>query len=106
MMPKWVGRLLVVMLVMMTVGAVLLFGASSIKTYLSQSSEMAQAKAEAEELDNRKDELEQEIVIRSSEEGLRREALCFNYYVKPGVEVYATEVYSDDTQTVWNVSGC
>ena len=99
-------RLSTVMFVMVVVGVGAFFGKSAIQTALEQREQIKQAEAESVRLEAQIEELSNEMNIRVSEEGVRREALCFNYYVEPGTEVYYTEVYVNDSQAVQNVSEC
>lgn len=72
-----------------TVAGGAVFGASSVRTWMDQNAERAEAQAEAAELQRQISELEEEIVRRTSDEALRREALCFGPFVEPGTEVYS-----------------
>ena len=77
------------MLALATVGTIVTFGASSVRTRIEQGSQTGQAERRAAELDAYIAELEGNIDLRSSEAGVRQEALCFGPYVEPGTEVYA-----------------
>jgi len=85
----WWHRLLLVALFAGTLAAATLFGASSVATWFDQNAQIADAEHEAAELDERIAVLTGEIDRRTSENGVRREALCFGPYVEPGTEVYA-----------------
>lgn len=85
----WWHRLLLVGLAVATLGAAALFGASSVSTWMDQNAERAEAESLATELDGRIAELIAEVDRRTSDGGVRREALCFGPYVAPGTEVYA-----------------
>ena len=69
--------------------AALLLGASSVRTWMDQNAQQAEAGELAVELDGRIADLEDEIARRTSDGGVRHEALCFGPYVDPGTEVYA-----------------
>ena len=85
----WWHRLLLAGLgVAMAVAAVLL-GASSVRTWMDQNAQQREAESLGVELDARISVLEGEIARRTSDDGVRREALCFGPYVEPGTEVYA-----------------
>ena len=86
---SWWHRLLLVGLAAATLAAAALFGASSVRTWMDQNTETAEAESVADELETRIAELEAEIARRTSDGGVRREALCFGPYVEPGTEVYA-----------------
>ena len=92
----WWHRLLLVALFAGTLIAATMFGASSVRTWFDQNAQQADAEHAAVELDSRIAELTGEIARRTSDEGARREALCFGPYVEPGTEVYA----------VMGLSGC
>ena len=92
----WWHRLLLVGLFAGTLIAATMFGASSVRTWFDQNAQQADAEHAAVELDSRIAELTGEIARRTSDEGVRREALCFGPYVEPGTEVYA----------VMGLSGC
>ena len=85
----WWHRLLLVSLVMAMVAAALLLGASSMRTWMDQNAPQREAESIATDLDARIAELEAEVARRTSDDGVRREALCFGPYVEPGTEVYA-----------------
>ena len=53
------------------------------------TSQQREAESLATDLDARIAELEDEVARRTSDDGVRREALCFGPYVEPGTEVYA-----------------
>ena len=92
----WWHRLLLASLFAGTLIAATMFGASSVRTWFDQNAHLADAEHAAVEFDGRIAELEDEIARRTSDEGVRREALCFGPYVEPGTEVYA----------VMGLSGC
>ena len=92
----WWHRLLLVALFVGTLGAAVLFGASSVNTWFDQNAQRADAEHIAVQLEDRIAELTDEIDRRTSADGVRREALCFGPYVEPGTEVYA----------VMGLSGC
>ena len=69
--------------------AALLLGASSVRTWMDQHAQQQEAEDLATELEARIAALEGEIARRTSDDGVRREALCFGPYVAPGTEVYA-----------------
>ena len=71
------------------VAAALLLGASSLRTWMDQNAQQREAESLATDLDARIAELEAEVDRRTSDDGVRREALCFGPYVEPGTEVYA-----------------
>ena len=85
----WWHRLLLVALFAGTLAAAAMFGASSVGTWFDQNAQMSDAQHTATELEARIAELTQEIERRTSDAGVRREALCFGPYVEPGTEVYA-----------------
>ena len=85
----WWHRLILVALFVGTLGAATLFGASSVATWFDQNAQIADAEHEAAELEGRIADLADEVERRTSEDGVRREALCFGPYVAPGTEVYA-----------------
>ena len=85
----WWHRSLLVGLVVAMVAAALLLGASSVRTWMDQNAQRREAQTIATELDARIAELEGEVARRTSNDGVRREALCFGPYVEPGTEVYA-----------------
>ena len=85
----WWHRLLLVSLFAGTLIAATMFGASSVGTWFDQNAQQADAAHAARELDGRIAEFEDEVARRTSDEGVRREALCFGPYVEPGTEVYA-----------------
>ena len=85
----WWHRGLLVGLAVAMVAAALLLGASSVRTWMDQNAQQEEAESLAAELDTRIADLEGEVARRTSEGGVRREALCFGPYVDPGTEVYA-----------------
>ena len=85
----WWHRLLLVGLVVAMAAAALLLGASSMRTWMDQNAQQREAESLATDLDARIAELEAEADRRTSDDGVRREALCFGPYVEPGTEVYA-----------------
>lgn len=85
----WWHRLLLASLVVAMVAAALLLGASSMRTWMDQNAQQREAESLATDLDARIAELEDEVARRTSDDGVRREALCFGPYVEPGTEVYA-----------------
>ena len=85
----WWHRLLLVALVAGTLAAVVVFGASSVRTWVDQNAQQELAETLAANLDSQIAELEGEIARRTSSDGVQREALCFGPYVEPGTEVYA-----------------
>ena len=85
----WLRRLMIMLLVMTTVGAVVTFGTSSVSTSVEQRNQIVEAEHLADTLDAKIAELTAEVKIRTSPEGALREALCFGPYVEPGIEVYA-----------------
>ena len=85
----WWHRLLLACLVVAMVAAALLLGASSMRTWMDQNAQQREAESLATDLDARIAELEDEVARRTSDDGVRREALCFGPYVEPGTEVYA-----------------
>ena len=85
----WWHRLLLMGLAAAMVAAALLSGASSVRTWMDQNDQQAEAESLAAEFDGRIATLEAEIDRRTSDDGVRREALCFGPYVDPGTEVYA-----------------
>lgn len=85
----WWHRLLLVALFAGTLGAAVMFGASSVGTWFDQNAQRAEAEHLAVQLEARITELTDELDRRTSEDGVRREALCFGHYVEPGTEVYA-----------------
>ena len=85
----WKHRLLLFSLAMTTLGAVVIFGAPSERTWSEQRNQIAAETALAAQLDAEISTLSAEVEIRTSEAGIRREALCFGPYVTPGTEVYA-----------------
>ncbi|MCY3619398.1 MAG: hypothetical protein F4Z00_11585 [Acidimicrobiaceae bacterium] len=72
-----------------TLGAAVMFGASSVGTWFDQNAQRADAEHIAVQLETRIAELTDEIDRRTATDGVRREALCFGPYVEPGTEVYA-----------------
>ena len=85
----WWHRLLLVGLSLAMVAAAVLLGASSVRTWMDQNAQRQEAESLATELDARIADLEGEVARRTSDDGVRREALCFGPYVEPGTEVYA-----------------
>ena len=85
----WWHRLLLVGLAVAMVAAALLLGASSVRTWMDQNAQQREAESVGAELDARIATLEGEVARRTSDDGVRREALCFGPYVEPGIEVYA-----------------
>ena len=85
----WWHRLLLVGLGGAMLAAALLLGASSVRTWMDQNAQQAEAGELAVGLDGRVTDLEDEVARRTSAGGVRREALCFGPYVDPGTEVYA-----------------
>lgn len=85
----WWHRMLLVGLVVAMVAMALLLGASSMRTWMDQNAQQREAESLATDLDVRIAELEGEVARRTSDDGVRREALCFGPYVAPGTEVYA-----------------
>ena len=85
----WWHRLLLVGLGAAMVVAAVLLGASSVRTWMDQNAQQQEAESLGAELDARITALEGEIARRTSDDGVRREALCFGPYVEPGTEVYA-----------------
>lgn len=72
-----------------TLGAAAMFGASSVRTWFDLNAQRAEAEHIEVHLQARIAELNDEIDRRTSNDGVRREALCFGPYVEPGTEVYA-----------------
>ena len=85
----WWHRLLLAGLVVAMAVAAVLLGASSVRTWMDQNAQQREAESLGAELDARIAILEGEISRRTSDDGVRREALCFGPYVEPGTEVYA-----------------
>ena len=85
----WWHRLLLAGLVVSMAVAAVLLGASSVQTWMDQNAQQREAESLGAELDARIAVLEGEIARRTSDDGVRREALCFGPYVEPGTEVYA-----------------
>lgn len=85
----WWHRLLSMGLAVAMVAAALLLGASSVSTWMEQNAQQAEAESLATELDSRISALTDEIARRTTDDGVRQEALCFGPYVDPGTEVYA-----------------
>ena len=85
----WWHRLLLMGLAVAMVVAALFLGASSVRTWMDQNDQQAKAESLAAEMEGRVAGLEDEIARRTSDDGVRREALCFGPYVEPGTEVYA-----------------
>ena len=85
----WWHRLLLASLVVAMAVAAVLLGASSVGTWMDQNAQQREAESLGAELDARIAILEGEISRRTSDDGVRREALCFGPYVEPGTEVYA-----------------
>ena len=95
-MGKWARRLLLAALVVGTVSAAALLGASSVRTWMELNEQQTVAEHAAVDLDERIVELEREIDRRTSAEAVRQAALCFGPYVEPGTEVY----------TILGLEGC
>ena len=95
-MTKRVSRLVRVALVVGTLAVAALLGSSSVRTWLDQNEQRAEAQQVADDLDAQIADLEAEIRWRSSDEAVRRAALCFGLFVEPGAEAYA----------VTGLSGC
>ena len=85
----WWHRSLLAVLVVAMVAAAALLGASSVRTFMDQQAQQREAESVGAELDVWIDVLEGEVARRTSDDGVRREALCFGPYVEPGTEVYA-----------------
>ncbi|MDE0162469.1 MAG: hypothetical protein OXL98_12120 [Acidimicrobiaceae bacterium] len=85
----WWHRLLLMVVMVATAAAALLLGASSMRTWMDQNAQQREAESVATDLDARIAELEDEVARRTSDDGVRRQALCFGPYVEPGTEVYA-----------------
>lgn len=85
----WARRLFILMLAVTTVGTIVMFGASSVKTSIKQRQQIIETEHQAELLDEEIAKLTAQVRIRTSPEGGLREALCFGPYVEPGTEVYA-----------------
>ena len=85
----WWHRLLLAGLVVAMAVAAVLLGASSVRTWMNQNVQQREAESLGAELDARIAVLEGEVSRRTSDDGVRREALCFGPYVAPGTEVYA-----------------
>ena len=85
----WWHRLLLAGLVVAMAVAAVLLGASSVRTWMDQNAQQREAESLGAELDARITVLEGEVSRRTSDDGVRREALCFGPYVEPGTEVYA-----------------
>ena len=85
----WWHRLLAASLLVAMVLAAVLLGASSVRTWMDQNARQQEAETLGSELDARITALDDEIARRTSDDGVRREALCFGPYVEPGTEVYA-----------------
>ena len=95
-MLPWQRRLILLVLAVVTVGMIVTFGTSSVRTGIAQVAETRDEERRAVELDARIAALSAEVELRTSEAGILREALCFGPHVRPGTEVYA----------VAGVSGC
>ena len=95
-MGKWARRLLWVALLVGTLSAAALLGASSVRTWMELNDQQVVAGQEAADLDRRIVELEREIDRRTGAEAVRQAALCFGPYVEPGREVY----------TILGLEGC
>lgn len=85
----WIRRFVMAGLMAGTLAGGAMFGASSVRTWIEQNEQRTGAQQTAVELDQRIAELEAEIGRRTSEEAVRREALCFGPFVPPGAEIYA-----------------
>lgn len=81
--------LLLIGLVILLVAIVGLNGTELVRAWMDQNAQREEAEAVAAELDVFIDELEGEVARRTSDGGVRREALCFGPYVAPGTEIYA-----------------
>ncbi len=87
-MRRWARRGVPAALLAVFVSLMIWVGESSVSTWMEQNRERSRADHDAAVLDGRIAELEQEIRRRTSDEAVRREALCFGPYVEPGTEVY------------------
>ena len=85
----WIRRSVLFTLLAATLGGGAIFGASSVRTWVEQNEIRAAAQQTATDLDRQITELEAEIDRRTSDEAVRREALCFGPFVPPGTEIYA-----------------
>ena len=92
----WWHQLILLILFAGTLGAAVVYGASSVGTWFDQNAHRADAEHVAMQLEARIAELTAELDRRTSDDGVRREALCFGHYVEPGTELYA----------VMGLSGC
>ena len=88
-MTKWARRLVLAALVVGTLAVSALLGASSVRTWLDQNEQQAEAEQVADDLEARIADLEAEIKWRTSDEAVRQAALCFGLFVEPGTEAYA-----------------
>ena len=85
----WWHRLTLVGLGLATLVAAVVFGASSVQTWMDQNAQLEEAEEAAAELNGQILELNDDIARRTTSDGVRREALCYGPYVAPGTEVYA-----------------
>ncbi len=85
----WWHRLLLASLVVVIAAAASLLGASSVRTWIKQDDQQQEAESVKQQLNAEIAALEGEIARRTSDDGVRREALCFGPYVTPGTEVYS-----------------
>ena len=88
-MSRWARRLLSATLLVGILSVAVVLGASSVRTWMDQNHERSQAQHVATELEARIVGLEHDIARRTSDESIRRAALCYGPYVEPGTEVYA-----------------
>ena len=88
-MTKWARRLVWAALVVGTLAVAALLGASSVRTWLDQNDQRAEAERVADDLEAQIVDLEAEIEWRTSVEAVRQAALCFGLFVEPGTEAYA-----------------
>lgn len=75
--------------VVITVAVFIGLGYPTLRGWLHLRGESHTAEEETHQLDSRIADLEAEIELRTSEEGVVRKALCFGPFVEPGSEVYA-----------------
>ncbi|MCY4069165.1 MAG: hypothetical protein OXE79_08710 [Acidimicrobiaceae bacterium] len=85
----WWHRLLLASLFVVIVAAASLLGASSVHTWIDQNAQRQQEELTNQQLEAEIAVLEDEIARRTSQDEVRREALCFGPYVAPGTEVYS-----------------